>query len=234
MPFVADDEAFDDRVHDIAALDQPLRRQVYELLADRRDWLSRNDVSDELGLARSVAAFHLERLADARLVDVRQARTSGRSGPGAGRPAKLYRRSGQEISVSVPERRYDLAGLLLARAVDDAITTGRPVPDALAAAAQDAGRNLGAALHPVGEAGSTRSLMATLTAHGYEPCDVDGEIVMRNCPFHALAEEHRPLVCRMNLDFLSGLVDGLGDDTSFDAKLDYETGMCCVRLRVSN
>src|SRR5438270_9590391 len=140
---MASDAAFDDPVHDIAALDQPLRRQIYQLLADERRWLSRDDVAAALGVARSVAVFHLERLAEARLVDVHQARTSGRTGPGAGRPAKLYRRAEQEINVSVPERHYYLAGLLLARAVDDATQTGRPIREALADAAYDAGRELG-------------------------------------------------------------------------------------------
>jgi predicted ArsR family transcriptional regulator len=226
---VASDAAFDDRVHDIAALDQPLRRQIYQLLADERRWLSRDDVAAALGLARSVAAFHLERLAEAGLVEMRQARTSGRTGPGAGRPAKLYRRAEQEINVSVPERRYDLAGLLLAGAIDDATRTGQPVRDALADVAYDTGWELGTDPRRDGGSSAIESVVDALEAHGYEPRELDGEIVLHNCPFHALAKEHRPLVCGMNLQFLSGLLDSTAPD-GLDARLDYEPGYCCVRL----
>jgi predicted ArsR family transcriptional regulator len=226
---MADGELFDDRLHDLATLDQPVRRAVYDLLAQRRTWLSRDDIARELGLARSVAAFHLEKLVDAGLVEVRQARLSGRAGPGAGRPAKLYRRGDHELAVSVPERRYDLAGLLLARAVDDAGRTGRSVPDALASAAQDAGRDAAAALPATGTTGSVPSVVSALIAHGYEPRDVDGEIVLNNCPFHTLAEEHRQLVCGMNLQFLSAFLENV-PDRPLDARLDYQPGYCCVRL----
>ena len=36
-----------------------------------------------------------------------------------------------------------------------------------------------------------------------------GEIKLANCPFHRLAEEHRTIICGMNLDFLAGLLEGL-------------------------
>jgi predicted ArsR family transcriptional regulator len=226
---MASDAGFDDRVHGIAALDQPLRRRIYALLADRRCWLSRDDVADTIGLARSVAAFHLERLADAGLVDVRHARTSGRSGPGAGRPAKFYRRAEQEINVSVPERDYGLAGLLLARAIDDATRTGRPVEEALADAAYNAGREFGTDLRADRGGLTSEAVISALETRGYEPREIDREIVLKNCPFHALAEEHRALVCGMNLRYLSGLLESMAGGPS-DARLDYEPGYCCVRL----
>jgi predicted ArsR family transcriptional regulator len=227
---MADDARFNQAVHGIAALDQPLRRAVYEALADRTRWASRDHVAEVLALSRSVAAFHLDKLVEAGLVDVRYERTSGRTGPGAGRPAKLYRRSERELSASVPERHYDLAATLFARAVDDAAHTGRPVNDALADAARRAGRDLGDVLRSERDT-SSASVLATLAQQGYEPRERDGEVVLTNCPFHALAEEHRPLVCGMNLDFLSGLLDALGDAAPLDARLDYEPGFCCVRFR---
>lgn len=222
------DQAFRDRVHDLAALDQPARRQIFDVLS-RQEWRSREDVAEALGLARSVAAFHLERLAEARLVDVRQARTSGRTGPGAGRPAKLYRRSAEAVSVSVPERRYDLAGLVLARAVDDAMTGRRTLPDALAAAARDVGHDLASSVEPGTGVAASDAIVAALTVHGYEPRSQQGEIVLDNCPFHALAEDHRELVCRINLELLSGLLEG-ARAADLDARLEYEPGFCCVRL----
>jgi predicted ArsR family transcriptional regulator len=113
------------RISGIAALDQPLRRDLYRLLADRDGWVTRDEAAEALGVARSVAAFHLDKLADAGAVEITFERTTGRTGPGAGRPAKLYRRGTAELSVSVPDRRYDLAGSLLATAIAESERTGR-------------------------------------------------------------------------------------------------------------
>ena len=127
------------RISGIAALDQPLRRQLYALLSERDAWVTRDEAADALDVARSVAAFHLDKLAEAGLVEVTFQRTSGRTGPGAGRPAKLYRRGDQEVSASVPDRRYDLAGSLLATAIADAERTGAPIGECLSASARTAG-----------------------------------------------------------------------------------------------
>ena len=70
-------------------------------------------------------------------------RLTGRQGPGAGRPAKLYRRAEGELSVSLPARQYDLAAGLLAAAVNDATRTGTPVGEALTRVATQRGRELG-------------------------------------------------------------------------------------------
>ena len=56
-------------------------------------------------------------------------------GPGAGRPAKLYRRADGEVAVSLPERTYDLAGGLMAQAIETSLQHGTSVLDALDTAA---------------------------------------------------------------------------------------------------
>ena len=89
--------------------------------------MSKDQAAAALGVARSVAAFHLDRLVDDGLLVAEYRRLTGRQGPGAGRPAKLYRRAERGVAVSVPPRRYDLAALLLARAVDEATQTNEPV-----------------------------------------------------------------------------------------------------------
>ncbi|HSH59270.1 MAG TPA: helix-turn-helix domain-containing protein, partial [Acidimicrobiales bacterium] len=167
-------ESFDTRLSEIAKLDQPLRRGLYELLAERDDWVGRDDAADALDVPRSVAAFHLDKLAAAGLVEVSFERPPGRSGPGAGRPAKRYRRSDKEVSVSLPDRRYDLAGALLADAVRDATATGRPVEEALAEAARRTGMEVGAAvrreLRPRRSASAVKAAAITaLERLGYEP-----------------------------------------------------------------
>jgi predicted ArsR family transcriptional regulator len=229
--------SFGDRVHGVAALDHPVTRAVYRLLSERGE-VGRDETAAALELARSVAAFHLDKLVDARLADVRFERLTGRSGPGAGRTAKLYRRSATEIAVSLPERRYDLAGQLLAEAVERAATDGVPVDRALRKAATDTGRAIGDAVRTevgprAGRAKRRGALMAVLERHGYEPHLRDGEVVLANCPFHALAEQHRGLVCGMNLDLLSGILEGARRDDILTARLAPEPGYCCVRMKAA-
>lgn len=229
----------DARIAAVAALEQPLRRRLYDLLVERAGWVGRDDAAAALGVPRSVAAFHLDKLAEAGLVEVTFQRTSGRTGPGAGRPAKLYRRGDQEVSASVPDRRYDLAGSLLATAIADAERTGAPIGECLSASARTAGRAIGedatAASGPVATSDERRlAVLDLLRLHGYEPTlGEDGEIALVNCPFHRLAEEHRSLVCGMNLDFLAGLLDGVGPAETLDARLAPEPGYCCVRIRAA-
>jgi predicted ArsR family transcriptional regulator len=224
------------RIAGIAVLDQPLRRDLYRLLSDRDGWTSRDEAAQALGVARSVAAFHLDKLAEAGIVEVRFERTSGRTGPGAGRPSKLYRPSDDEVSASVPERRYDLAGSLLATAVAEASRTGAPVADCLSATAHAAGRQIGEeardAAHSLEHSEDRRqAVVDVLARHGYQPeLGEREEIALANCPFHRLAEEHRTLVCGMNLDFLRGLLDGMGPTGRLSARLAPEPGYCCVRI----
>src|SRR5688500_18235623 len=164
-------EDLEQRISGIAALDQPVRRDLYRLLSDRNDWVSRDEASEALGVPRSVAAFHLDKLAEAGVVDVTFERTSGRTGPGAGRPSKLYRRATQEVSASVPERRYDLAGSLLAAAVAEAERTGAPIGECLSATARAAGRVIGdeaaAATGPLTKRADRRNaVLGILARHG--------------------------------------------------------------------
>src|SRR6476620_10413032 len=135
--------ALDRRIAGLAALDQPVRRDLYRLLASTDGWTTRDAAAAALDLPRSVVAFHLDKLADAGVVDVRFERTTGRRGPGAGRPSKLYRPSEAEVAASVPDRRYDLAGSLLADAVAASTRTGTPVEESLHAVAGEAGQRIG-------------------------------------------------------------------------------------------
>ncbi|HEX5016726.1 MAG TPA: helix-turn-helix domain-containing protein, partial [Actinomycetes bacterium] len=84
-------EEFEDQVSGVAALDHPISQRAFRLVRER-GWVSRDEAAEALDVARSVAAFHLDKLADAGLLEVKYERTSGRTGPGAGRPAKLYGR----------------------------------------------------------------------------------------------------------------------------------------------
>jgi predicted ArsR family transcriptional regulator len=70
---------------------------------------------------------------------------------------------------------------------------------------------------------------AVLARHGYEPYDDEGVTRLRNCPFERLAQTHRELVCRANLAFVEGLIQGLRA-RSLRAVLDPRPGHCCVAL----
>lgn len=230
------DARLDRRIAGIAVLDQPVRRALYRLLAADDRWVGRDEAAAALNVPRSVAAFHLDKLADAGVAEVRFERTTGRRGPGAGRPAKLYRRAQREVAASVPERSYDLAGSMLAGAVHAAVEHGRDPAEALAEVAASVGRALGEeAAEAAGVAegapsgGDGPELLGALADHGYEPRREGADVVLANCPFHRLAQEHREVVCAMNRDFLAGLLEGLGAD-ELDARLDPQPGSCCVRV----
>ncbi|MGH9294859.1 MAG: helix-turn-helix transcriptional regulator [Acidimicrobiales bacterium] len=215
----------------VAALAEPLRRRVYDHVAAHAGGVSRDGTAEALGLARSVAAFHLDKLAEAGLLAVDFRRPPGRRGPGAGRPAKWYRRADGEIAVSVPERRYELAAALLARAVERAANETVPVGAALCEVAREHGRSAGAPLRSKGRASGSllRRLVEVLAEQGYEP-HVDGDqVTLVNCPFHLLAAEHRELVCTMNHELLCGLAEEAGLPAGA-ARLDPGPGRCCVTL----
>jgi predicted ArsR family transcriptional regulator len=212
----------DARLDRVATLGEPVRRALYRFVAAQPEPVTREQAAAAVGVAQHTAKFHLDRLVDGRLLEAGYRRPAGRGGPGAGRPAKVYRRSGADVDVSLPERRYDLAGRLLVKAVAQAERTGSPVPEALRSVAAEAGRSAGTKAAP--------DLVGALAADGYEPrCDGDG-ITLANCPFHALAREATELVCGMNHAYLSGMLRGIGEP-GLAARLDPAPGRCCVRLQ---
>jgi predicted ArsR family transcriptional regulator len=227
---------FGAQVAGIAALADPVRRALYRHVAAQSRAVSRDDAAAATGVAHHVAKFHLDKLADEGLLEVEYGRPSGRGGPGAGRPAKLYRRSGRQLSVSVPARHYELAGQVMARAIADAQSTGAPVQDTVARAARATGRTLGeralvgAGSRP-GRSRLTDVAVGALSRCGYEPRPERDGVGLTNCPFHHLAEEFTDLVCGMNLELVAGIVDGLGHP-DLRARLEPGTRGCCVFLEV--
>jgi len=224
------DESREAQISAIAALDEPTRRRLYDYVVRQPDPVSRDEAAAALELPRTTAAFHLDRLVDEGLLDVILQRRTGRTGPGAGRPAKLYRRSHQHVAVSLPQRRYDLAGQLLSGALEQAEHTGDSPRALLDQHAHELGKELGATAHATTGHSDTRdTALRVLQAHGYEPRTEDDAIILANCPFHTLAQEHPELVCGMNLHLLRGLLDSL-TPTGLTALLRPSTVHCCVRF----
>lgn len=210
--------------------DDETRRRAYEFVVGQGRPTSRDQVAEELGISRTLAAFHLDKLADRGLLAVSYARTSGRTGPGAGRPAKLYERSDLEISGSIPERRYDLAGQILAAAVD---TAPKAAKETALRIAHDRGVEAGTAhagRKPRGAKGTLALACAAASDLGYEPVAEGDRVILRNCPFHAVMEVAPGLVCSMNTELLNGVLEGLRGN-GVVAEFEPGEGRCCVVLR---
>ena len=226
---------FEERIAGVASLAEPQRRALYRFVVSRGDAVSKDEAAAAMGVARSVAAFHLDRLVADGLLTTEFRRLTGRQGPGAGRPAKLYRRAEGELSVSLPARQYDLAARLLAAAVNEATRTGTPVGEALTAGrhrARARARRTGA--RGGGEAAESarpprRRPRRCSTSRATNRMSTADEVVLANCPFHALVDEQRDLVCGMNHDLLCGMAAAVGDDV-LAARLEPSEGNCCVRL----
>lgn len=211
--------AEDSALEALGTLGDPVRRGLYRHVTGTPGEVGRDAAAEAAGISRSLAAFHLDKLVDAGLLEVSFRRLSGRSGPGAGRPSKMYRRAEGEHTVSVPPRSYDTASRLLAEVVEQA-----GLDQALQTAARAAGESEGGASD-----GGTGPVEA-LRACGYEPFRDGGKLRLNNCPFHALADQFPALVCGMNLAKIQGLLAGLPDAQDWSAAMDPLPHGCCVAL----
>ncbi len=215
-----------DEIGAVAVLAEPVRHRLYDAVASAPGPIGREEAAQAAAVPLHSARFHLDKLVDAGLLEVSYARISGRSGPGAGRPAKLYRRSAVEVAVSLPRRSYDLVGGILASALERTLA-GDEAAVSLHDEAHLRGREIGTSYDGSGDDLDRAS--GVLAEQGFEPHRDGGEVCLRNCPFDALVAEHTALVCGVNLDFVTGVLDGLGC-ASARARLQPDPDHCCVRL----
>lgn len=243
---------FEQNVAGIGALAEPVRRELYLFVCAQTAPVSRDQAAAAVGVPRHQAKFHLDRLEAEGLLEADYARLTGRTGPGAGRTSKRYRRAPREISVSLPDREYELAGRLMAEAITESTRSDTPVLEALYRAAAAQGRSIGAAAIDAaidaaaittesgfGTDGGPRCprtpqaaldiALSVLGEYGYEPRREGDCAVMANCPFHALAQTHTELVCRMNLALITGFIEAVAPDR-LAAVLDPGENRCCVTL----
>jgi predicted ArsR family transcriptional regulator len=222
---------FDRNITGIGVLADPVRRRLYEFVCSQDQPVSRDQAADAVGVARHKAKFHLDRLEAAGLLEADYVRLTGRSGPGAGRPAKRYRRGRSEFAVTLPARDYELAGQIMAAAISDSMRTGTPILQAISNAAAVRGEAIAAAAtdRPRGAEAALALAVRILTEYGYEPRRINDTIVMANCPFHALAVSHTELVCSLNQSMLSGFADAVAPGL-LDARLEPGENRCCVML----
>jgi predicted ArsR family transcriptional regulator len=216
----------------IGALADDTRRALYDYVVTQPDAVGREQAAESLGIAQHNVNFHLDKLVSEGLLDVEYRRLSGRSGPGAGRPSKLYRRADREFAVSLPPRRYDLVGDILAAAVNRS-SEGLPLGEALREVALEEGRDVGGAATGVDPQHPLAAVAGVLASQGYEPQVEVDVVVLNNCPFDTLAKKHTDLVCGLNRDFVQGVAEGLGC-ARVAACLEPEPGRCCVKARATS
>lgn len=234
-PFRRRNHSFTEDVASIAALDDPARADLFQHVTNAAGDVTRDEAAAALGVTRRIAAFHLDKLVEMGLLEASFRRLSGKSGPGAGRPNKLYRRSGRRLNVSLPTQNYELLARLLASAVEG--SEGTAAAESLKPGAHAFGTTLGtAARAQAGLSASRRRLVGALidelAGQGFEPF-VDGNqtLRLRNCPYHDMAHENTNLVCSINLALMEGVADGLGL-ADLEPSLEPAEDTCCVAFHL--
>jgi predicted ArsR family transcriptional regulator len=223
-------EAADDLAA-VALLAEPVRQRLYLYLRERHEPVGREEAARHAGIAVKLAAFHLDRMADAGLLEVEYRRLSGRVGPGAGRPAKLYSVSSRSFSVVIPQTRYALAASMMATALS-AGSSGAASADSLQDVATSVGERLGDDIRRQARTKGARreAVQRKLKQLGYEPqVQESGELTLRNCIFSELSMSHRELVCPMNAAFVAGLLGG-ARLRSLHVERQMAEPTCCVRI----
>ena len=219
----------------IAALEDDVRRALYEHVRGSGAPVTRESAAAAVGISRKLAAFHLDKLVDLGLLSSGFGTSTPRR---VGRAPRVYEPASTDISVHLPDRTPEvLAEILVA-----AVTEERPderAEDAALRLARERGAALGDAERSRvrgGRLGAERGLTRAadlLARHGYEPYRSGAAVRLRNCPFHPLAATAPAFVCGLNRAYLAGVVDGLGAGDRLDAVLAPVAGECCVELRTA-
>jgi predicted ArsR family transcriptional regulator len=216
----------------VALLAEPIRQRLYLYLRDRGEPVGREEAARHVGVKARLAAFHLDKMAEAGLLEIEYRRLSGRVGPGAGRTAKVYSVSSRSFSVLLPQTRYALAASMMASALS-AGGSGADGAESLQDVATAVGGSLGDEIRQQEQTNSTRqeAVWRKLEQLGYEPqVEKSGEWTLRNCPFSELSTSHRELVCGMNTAFVAGIVGGARLGSLQVERRRAAWPACCVRL----
>jgi predicted ArsR family transcriptional regulator len=222
----------------LALLADELRQRLYRFVAAQPGPVTRDQAAAAVGISRKLAAFHLDKLTAAGLLETAAPDPASRR-PGPGRTPKAYRPAAAEVTLSIPQRRYDALGEVLAQAivVDGPASTTRHTAHQLA---HDRGVELGERVRAerrLGRLGPERALTVIgelLAACGYAPVRAPTQLLLRNCPFQQLARRAPELVCGLNQEFLAGLLAGLRSrrvDAVLQPDAAADPTRCCVVLQ---
>jgi predicted ArsR family transcriptional regulator len=226
-------EPFERSLEAMGMLADELRRRMFLFIRAQRRPVGRDEAAEAVGISRKLAAFHLDKLVEGGLLDAHYNRLTGRTGPGAGRPSKVYEPADVQLYVSIPSRSYDFAARILVSAVAGSSSTSR---EEVRTAAREQGVTLGREiraerkLRSLSRKKAVAVVCAALYDRGYEPyIDDGGSLRLANCPFHALAQQSVEIVCGLNQALIEGLLSGL-DAKELAALLEPRPGECCVRV----
>ncbi len=207
----------------VAALADPVRRSLYELVRRKRRPVTREEAAQAIDISRNLAAFHLDKLVDVGMLRARYEAPAERP-RGRGRTPKVYEATDDGLTLTIPPRQYELLATVLAEAVVAAEATATARRQAAAY-----GRAVGQKVAQR-EGRSVDRAARALADLGYEPRLEPSGIALDNCPFHPLAGRHTDLVCGLNVDFVAGLLAGL-ECVDLRAELSPRPGACCVHIR---
>lgn len=216
------------RVKVLATLLEPTRRRLYQYIAGEASAVSRDQAAEAVRITRAMAAFHLDRLLESGLLRAEYRRLTGRTGRGAGRPSKLYRRSRRRFDVTLPARDHELLARLLTESLD---------PSGRVGSAQEAARSYGRSLgmrarKRIPDRTESKRLVRcvedVMTDLGFEPvAGGTDQTWARNCPFDPLSRRFPTVVCQTAIALVTGVVAGVGaDDLVVDR--DPRPDRCCV------
>ncbi len=225
-----DPKDFAGQIEKLGALDEPVRRKLYLFVSGQSAEVSRDQAARAGGVSRALAAFHLDKLVEAGLLETTFRRLSGKTGPGAGRPSKLYRRARTQVDITLPARRYEWAAQVLTQAVGESASPETRA--ALDRAAHAHGERIGRDLSGASRASDPlRVASRALESCGFEPArGSEGQLVLRNCPFDSLRGNCKEVICGMNLALIRGVLAGL-ELEGVHAALEPQPDTCCVALR---
>ena len=215
----------------VTTLADPSRRALYDYVRRQDHPVGREEAAEAVAMSRGLAAFHLDKLVEVGLLGARYEAPPDRP-RGRGRAPKVYEVAGDGLAITVPERRYELIADILAEAVDEEPAAAG---DAALRVAHERGREIGAGMRAVAHAGDDAgddagvTIVDVLAGLGFEPARRNGQVLLHNCPFHALAARRTALVCGLNHRFIAGVLDGLGV-TTVESRLAPRPDACCVEL----
>lgn len=198
-----------------SSLGDPTRRGIYIAVREAPEPATASQIADLFSIHPNVARHHLDRLAEDGYLEITRKRPPGKSGPGAGRPAKCYTATTKEIELHFPARRYDLLSELLVRVIEH-IDPGN-LSEIAAMVGREYGKEIADEIGVPDESGFDMAVSAVaraMTGMGFTT-DSDADtrrLLTSHCPFAATAAKHPEVVCSLDRGIVSGLMEGLSDD----------------------
>ena len=210
-----DSSGLDRSIGDLtAALGDPTRRGIYLAVRQSPEPVTSARIAELFTIHPNVARHHLDRLAEDGYLRVTHQRRNGRTGPGAGRPAKCFEATSKSISLH-PGRRYDLLVELLVRVLD------RVKSEGIGLIAEQVGRDYGRDIaqsigtpQDPGYEAAVQALVRVMGGVGFEvSADPHGQrLLTSHCPFGEAATGHPEVICSLDRGMVAGIMGALQQD----------------------